>query len=94
MASAVMIRTKSNTRARDLRNKLKSIGIEYDRGTRQSDERTFRIWNGTLRGSYTTYRFDYFVGIDERYKNPIKIHRIMAVKTAEELYDLITELRG
>ena len=92
MTSALTIRTKSNTRARDLRNKLKSIGIEHDRGTHQSDERTFMIWNGTLRGSYTTYTFDYFVGIDERYKNPIKINKIMAVKTAQELYDLITLL--
>lgn len=90
MATELTVFAKSKTRSKDLINKIESLGILFREDSHVVDEgnRAIRIWNGGLRGYYSPYP-DLLAHEDG---NLIKIKKIMAVKTAQELYDLITAL--
>ena len=90
MASELTVFTKSKTRSKDLINKIESLGILFreDSHVVDEDNRAIRIWNGGLRGYYSPYPDS----LAQEDGNLIKIKKIMAVKTAQELYDLITLL--
>lgn len=91
MALELTVFTKSKTRSKDLINKIESLGILFREDYHVIDEgnRAIRIWNGGLRGYYSPYPDSL---AEQDGNNLIKIKNIMAVKTAQELYDLITAL--
>lgn len=90
MATELTVFAKSKTRSKDLINKIESLGILFREDSHVVDEgnRAIRIWNGGLRGYYSPYPDS----LAQEDGNLIKIKNIMAVKTAQELYDLITAL--